>query len=212
MMYWKLRDLGINGRDLGLPWAERRFLPSVKTISFYDKIAYDKMFYDKKYSLMDVELEEGSSEVDFVFGSVEIGGLGFIINERLIKVFRNYNIPPNEVLPINVFHYDGTKTKTTYKWLHILKEDITHKVDFLQSEIIDAKTGQRITSHEAYRKLDFSDKRIFNKVIFEQDFDTDFFFFPKLSSVYYLISDRFKKELERQNVSGFIFEKIKALS
>ena len=146
-MHWKFAVLGEAGPELDLPWAKRLRLPKgVETTHKYH--VYSKIFYDQAYPLEDVELEEGSAEVDFIGGEVEIGGIGLMISEKALNILQQFNLPPHEIRELTVLDTRGEPTSTQYFWLHILKEDEALKIDFAQSLISHRDTGDKISSLE----------------------------------------------------------------
>ncbi|MEL6133619.1 MAG: hypothetical protein AAFR59_09680, partial [Bacteroidota bacterium] len=112
MIYWQFQVLGIAGSELQLPWAKRWRLPegAETTLKYYE---YDKVFYDQDYPLKPVELEEGSTEVDFISGSVEIGGLGLILSEKALQLLEAFQLPPHEKKAVEVLDENGKKTQTS---------------------------------------------------------------------------------------------------
>ena len=204
MKYWKFRTLGKGyANELNIPFAERdavlfRDLPSFK---------YRYSFYDSDIILEDVTLEKGSTDVSFIFGEFEYGGLGSFMSKEAVLVFKEFNLPANELLDVNVKFEGNIPLSDNYKWVHFIFEDISKLINFDKSVIL-TEEGRLIKTLEEFTDFEFSvscDNK-FNKIAFTCNFQDykggDFLSIPGLGG--YWVSDCLKNSIEKANLSGYI--------
>lgn len=219
MEFWKFFVLGEAGIDLKLPFGQRDRIPNNTVEDYYD---WDDKFYpETKHSLKTFRLSEESTEVDFISGSVELGGSGFFISEKALDVLINYNIPPYEILDIDICLFDGTPTQKKYKWLHLLKKDEGKNINFDKSSIFKQKNEEqaKISSHNQlitiHDDFDWEVEILKKEVVIENnymDVNAPDMFYLRGISMYHIISDKLKKAIEKNALSGlFPFEQFEMI-
>jgi hypothetical protein len=138
MKFWNFDVLGDDGTEYNLPFAKRNGVPQ-------NGISTDEYdFYPETYIILsDIHLYEGSSEVDFFSGVIELEGWGFFISEQALKILKKFNLPPYEILDVNVFLPNGDKTSKKYYWLHLIIVDKGELIDFDKSAIFKVEDNKR---------------------------------------------------------------------
>lgn len=138
MKFWNFDVLGDDGLEYKLPFAERNGVPQ-NSISTNEYAFYPKT----DIALSDIHLCQGSSEVDFFSGTIELEGWGFFISERALKLLQKFNLPPYETLDVTVFLPNGVKTNTRYYWLHLVIVDKGDLINFDKSAIFKVENDKR---------------------------------------------------------------------
>lgn len=162
-----------------------------------------------------LHLSEHTLPPDFIFSVGSYGGRGFLMSEKAMNILKEFKLPEHRFYKIPEYSKDG-KTYT-YFWLQLLignnnfdfidynKSTFT-KSDFWgdNPETIIFRNSDLLV--EAFENLDeLEEKLIEDTICFSEKFkstDPDLFYIYNIFDDEFIISERLKKALEENQISG----------
>lgn len=144
------------------------------------------------------------------------GGTGFLINTKTKSIFEKFNIMRHQYFDAFVETQKGDLL--TYFWLHLTEPQLTERLNFNKTVFYETEWTFRkkiitLNSYNHYKELKAKDTEAsfgveIDKIALSHNFDNNldmFTFLPFDNNVY--ISERFKKTIEENEITGFKIEK-----
>lgn len=164
---------------------------------------------------LNFELNKTSKLTD-VLSNASISANGFLINDKVKKIFENFNLMSHQYYEANIIIPKSGEVQN-YFWLHLCQTELAKQLDYKRTVFYETEWTFRkeiidIESYEHYERLKEQDHEakfgieldeIFLSNMFNKNLDM-FTFLPFSENIY--ISNRLKEALENDHVTGFNFD------
>ncbi len=208
-MFYELRlDLETKGNKAELENPVYDLVDNVEDLSRFEITDYEPIFNT-------VRLKWGSSEVDAVTEGGSTGGEGFVVSKKLKDILQEHKLPEHKFFELEYLKRGSDEVeKDRYFWFqYVLREnynwfDYANTKFYKREEIGDERDDVVIRSPEHLTEMVESsfeeDKRIlFDSMRFNEQYDgQDFFELFRIIRCP-IVSDKLKKRLEAEGITGF---------